>query len=219
MKSSLRYILLLAATVTVLSGVANAVPTLKIWDGTTTISVADASGLDQSSLAGTVLWSGSIGSWTVSVDTGFTKPTLGSAGHPVLDLSFSAVSATGGSLWIAFSEDGFTAPGSATGAIGGTASGSLSYQLFGGASDTVLDMSHSLSPSSTYSGPFSALISGSAVGAAPYSLTELVTIVQRTGGATSGDAMLTVPDSGTTVMLLGAALTILGLFVRSRKTA
>jgi hypothetical protein len=52
--------------------------------------------------------------------------------------------------------------------------------------------------------------------ASPYSLTEVLTI---NGGASGGSysldgSLTTVPDGGTTAMLLGAALSVLGLIRR-----
>jgi hypothetical protein len=47
-------------------------------------------------------------------------------------------------------------------------------------------------------------------GGGPYSLTEDIVITQTGAGGTTGDVILSVPDSGTTLMLLGAGLSVLG---------
>jgi hypothetical protein len=52
-----------------------------------------------------------------------------------------------------------------------------------------------------------------------YSLTQKITITHGQQGVSSGDAELTVPDSGSTIALLGAALATLGLISRRRKVA
>jgi hypothetical protein len=68
-----------------------------------------------------------------------------------------------------------------------------------------------LPPSGYVSGQSFALSgSGTGVSGGPYSLTEYLVIKQTGAGLTTGDVKLSVPDSGTTLLLLGAGLTVLG---------
>jgi hypothetical protein len=219
MKTSLKYALLAGAIAT-LAGFASATPELLIttsWAAQTSANTVIVMG-DSS---GGVSYNGSLGVWNLTVDTGYTYPLVGSPTAPVLDLSFSAATKSDGAglLYIAFSQTGFTAPGTATASIGGTTSGALRFAAYGGASNSLVDASSSdmlaiLPPSLLdigYAGVFSGTASGATIaGGAPYSLTDLVTINQSVAGVTSGDAFLSVPDSGTTLMLLGAGLSALG---------
>jgi hypothetical protein len=131
-----------------------------------------------------------------------------------LDLSFGAYTSTGGTLWIEFSETGFTGAGSASMSVGGTTDGALAVAGLGGNSNALFDISDRLIrlPSTgMVSGQSFALTgSGAAVGSGPYSLTEYMVISQTGAGLTTGDVKLSVPDSGTTLMLLGAGLSVLG---------
>jgi hypothetical protein len=73
-------------------------------------------------------------------------------------------------------------------------------------------------------GPFtSAAFSNVASGAislnAPYSIYEIATITHKGAGTTSFDAYLSVPDGGTTTLLLGLGLVGLRLTGRRRKDA
>jgi hypothetical protein len=219
MKTSLKYTLL-AGAIAACAGLASATPELLIttnWAAQTSANTVIVMG----NSSGGVSYAGSLGVWDLTVDTGFTYPLVGSPTSPVLDLSFSAAttSASGGLLYIAFSQTGFTAAGTATASIGGTTSGALRFAAYGGASNSLVDATSSdllanLPPSLLgigYTGAFSGSTAGATIaGGAPYSLTDLVTISQTKAGVTSGDAFLSVPDSGTTLMLLGAGLSVLG---------
>ncbi len=226
MKTFIRSALLIAA-IAALAGFARAVPTLQISDGVNTITVADGSALDVNSATGAVTFVGSLGSWNLNFDTGFTYPAYGTAANPLMDLSFGAVTQTGGTIWIKFSEVGFTGQGTASFAVGGTTDGQVSIGAFGGNSNTLFDINNTannklvrLPPVGTLTGnPFSASGSGPAVGEGPYSLTEYMVIVQNGAGATTGDAKLRVPDGGTTALLLGFGLVGMSFLAAKFKTA
>lgn len=223
MKPSLKYLFLLGA-ISAAFQTANAVPTLMISDGVNSITIADGSAMDTNSATGAVSWTGSLDNWTLNFDTGLGYPAVGSPADPLLDLSFGAYTPTGGSLWIFFSEDGFTAQGTAFASIGGTTQGSVAFGGFGGTSNALFDYSSSnlltiLPSSSAYYGPsFSGSTFGGTVNSeGAYSLTEVVAINQIGAGLTTGDAMLSVPDGGTTMLLLGAGLLALGFTGSFRK--
>lgn len=216
-----------------LATTAQAVPTLYLWDGTPADNTTATSG------TGAVTFNGVVGSWVVNVDTGLTKPVIGTAAKPDMDLNFVDVGSQGApTLGIAFFDSGFTSTlAGALAHIGGTLSagstltfatytraGNSAASFTGGALDlstwTLLtSQSFAADPNSTT--PFSGSASGGNIsgGADPYSLLEVITITPPRGGSAnvSGDAELQAPDGGMTAMLLGSSLTALALLRRSLK--
>lgn len=217
MKKLYQYLALAAAAVGV-AQMAQAVPQLMVFDGTTTIIISDNGAGDVSANNGRIVWNGSIGNWTLNTDVGTTFPVIGTLTNPQLDLSFNAFSTTGGTLKITFSADGFgPTAGTAVAQIGGTTPGTVVYNTFGGTNNTIFSTSNLL----TTQGPFTGAFSGSVVGgtvtnAGPYSLTQQITITHTGSSITTGNSLLTVPDSGTSVLLLGAGLISLGFMARLR---
>jgi VPDSG-CTERM motif len=215
MKTSLRY-LFVAAAIAASAAVASAVPTLRVASGTSAMLVPDGSSLDLNALTGTVDWNGTFAGWNITVDIGTASGTLAT---PDLNLQFSATSTSGSTapLWLYFANDGLgaTQNGVVDASISGDASGTVSYW----ASINPGTGSHTL----TSGGPFSGLsFSGSSSSAAFSSaLYQLIGTVEITGQGAKGTLDLSdpisVPDSGTTLMLLGAGLTGLGLVSRLRK--
>jgi len=211
--------LILAVATAGLVPLARALPELQIFDGTTTITVVDNLAGDASSAAGRIVWVGTIGNWTLNTDVGTTFPAIGNLTNPQLDLSFNAVSnGSGGTLSIMFSADGFgPSAGTAVASIGGTTSGTVVYDTFGGASNTLFDLSPLLAAQGPFTGAFSGAVSGGSVNnVGPYALTQQIVITHSGSGITTGDGLLTVPDSGTSLLLLGAGLTGLGFLARFR---
>jgi hypothetical protein len=192
----------------------NAIPTLTLSDGTTTIVVTDGSAMDSSPLAGAVLFNGAVGSnFFLNVSTGVTKPLSGSASAPSMDLNSVNLATGAGTLTITFSETGFTAfPGILTGDVGGTVA------LGGSFTNIVMQNALNL----VTNGPFAPLPigfsgSGSAalIDGAPYSLTQTAILTFGPGGGmTSFNAAATVvpsvPDGGMTVTMLGIGLLTVG---------
>jgi hypothetical protein len=95
----------------------------------------------------------------------------------------------------------------------------VSTASFGGTNNTLFS---TVSPL-TAQGPFTLAFSGSPTSApivneGPFAITEQVTITHTGAGITTGNALLTtVPDSGTSVLLLGLGLTTLGFVARTRQ--
>jgi hypothetical protein len=218
--SSLEKVLLLVAGVFALPTLplAHAVPTLQLTDGVTTMTIADMSGGDLNPTVGAVTFLGPVGSFSVNVTTGISKPVLGSAALPFLDLNSINVSGPlANTLTIRFSDDSFgPTPGSVTARIGGTTAGMLSYSTFADASNTLFGTSTLL----TQQGPFgNGAFSGTSFAnlgfLSPFSLTQEVVINHGAspGGlvSTSFNAELqaAVPDGGSTITLLGAVLVAL----------
>jgi hypothetical protein len=202
MKSKLIKFLIVAAVMASLSMTAQAVPTtaaIQVSSGASTVTIQDNAGTDLSPSAGQIMWSGSINGWNLMVTVGDTKPILGSATSPQMDLTVTANTPGAAPLTVRFTDTGF---GPTAGSIisthfnNGTASETASVLVdplnaqFGGLPATSINLA-----------------------SAPYSITLVDTF---TVGTISADHRIitTVPDGGTTVLLLGAALSALGLIKR-----
>ena len=203
--------------------------------------VSDSSGgislTPATSTSGVVTYTGSDTFWSVVVSTGTAYPPAvgqGTLSAPVMDLSIIATStgaagSSGHTLSITFGADGF---GPTSGGFMALMSGHL---VSGTANPVVFSTDYATTPTSlagppasppagtqlttsgSLAGPtYSSLVdSGIVTLGSPYILEEVVTIGAATAGSYSLDGSLTtVPDGGTTAMLLGAALSVLGLIRR-----
>jgi hypothetical protein len=225
MKSSLKYLALVAGVTAFAAGSAYAIPTLWLTDGTTSVVVADGSALDTlPGLAGVVSWQGPIGNWYLNVSTGQAFPSLGTINQPEMDLNSVNSSNVGGTISIYFSADGFTGTGGTLKAqFGGTLdTGSVHYETMWSSSNTLFSadggvLTNRFFNTSPYAGTDNGVFSPTGT----YSLTQLV-VISRTGqGTTSWDAnlqALQVPDGGTTALLLGLGFIGMGLMTRRIKS-
>jgi len=158
--------------------------------------------------------------------TALSKPIIGSAAAPQLDLSFAAASsASAGNVFLYASDTDFTTSGSFLLSAGGTnsgGSGTETARAWGGTSNTEFQFSGAnllgtlaLSGpvySGTVAGPFSSSVN-------PYSLTIGVTISRSTSGTSTGDLNLQVaaiPEPETYALML-AGLGLMGFAARRRK--
>jgi hypothetical protein len=199
---------------------------IKLLDGNTNteVTVYDQQAGDMNPAEGAVTYIGSVGDWMINVTTGTTQPALGTLTDPEMNFSdISALSTASGTLTLWFSEVGFTTtPGQLQADFGGTTPGTVTYQVFQGASlfDTTSQPAPLTALTSTTS-PFMGSQSVFLPAAGPYSLTQQVTIVHsQPGTATSYGANVSyssVPDGGATLSLLGLALVgVAGLRTRLR---
>jgi VPDSG-CTERM motif len=178
-----------------------AVPTLTIFDGTTTITVQDNGMGDGDARPGVVSWSGTIGVWNLNIDTGITKPQIGSATQPQMDLNFTAQSTAAGTLTLTFTDSGFNASGVGVDTIGGT-------QPNGSVTDNIqLNGVNVMSIGPLTGGAFSGSTSGPITLGVIDVLGLQVVINHTASGITTGNKNFTVPDGGSAVALLGIALT------------
>jgi hypothetical protein len=203
-KSKFKTSLLALALASVTS--AYAVPTITVFDGATTVNIADQSGSDLSPIVGVVNWSGVVGAWDINFDTGFTKPAFGSSVRPVMDLKFGAgniLSVPTAPLVIDFSDDGFTYIGGLIDSWGGTTDGTVTNQILinGQAVITQGPFTPGIPNNFSSSGSF-------AVNLQPTDVVTLRVIVSHNGvgDLTTGNKNLQAPDGGSTVALLGLAL-------------
>jgi hypothetical protein len=220
MKRFLRYTIAALAAVA-LTLRAHALPKLMISDGVNAaVTVEDNSLADANAALGVVTWVGTVGAWTINVDTGLTKPVQGSAANPYLDLSFIDGSAAAGTLTLAFSDTDFGPGfGTAVAQIGGTATGTVAYATYWDPANVQFALTHLLTSQGPFGpGPYSGDVVGGTVSSptGPYSLTQVITIAHRGAGVSSGNADLRVADSGMSVTLLGAGIIALALFGRVR---
>ena len=101
---------------------------LTVVDGGPPVSVTDNGLGDLNPSAGIIIWSGTIGGWTIIVDTGFSKPLVPSPANPdvaELDLVWGAIASSNATpLLMLLTDTGYTAglgqPGVMTLKVGGT---------------------------------------------------------------------------------------------------
>ena len=188
-------------------------------------SVTDQGAGDVNPALGAATFVGSVGNFFINVTTGLSKPILGSATLPDIDLSsVDVTSALGGTLTLEVTDTDFIGNAGVAdfvSAIGGTqgSGGSLSYSTFADCSNSAFGTGIALSSQSfSGGGAFSgssttptSLCSGN------YSLTELVSLSLPGGfNGTSFDANLAVPEPAT-LALFGAGLLALPFVTRRKR--
>lgn len=175
---------------------------------------------------GVITWVGTLGNWNINIDTGIADPPAG--GRPAtapeidLDIDNHFNGGAGNVLTIKFYADGLgPIAGSVRQTFGGTADAGMAAQVDGMINGSSVKSQSFVNGTSSTTEAFSltddylaAASSGSTVG-----LTAVITA--RQAGLVSGDAnfIVSAPDAGMTLAMLGSALTGLALFARNRKTA
>jgi hypothetical protein len=188
------------------------------------ISVLDDSAGDLSSATGVVAVVTNVGLWNLVINVGETKPAVGSATSPVMDLSIQASSTAATNLTLTFSDRNF--------ALGsGNLTASLSAHIVSGAGESIQyfvygDPSNMGNQTTKISSivpnalPFSGVTEPLPLPltlAVPYSLTEVVDISTCGPSSDSVDASFEalVPEPST-VALIGLGL-LGGMALRRKK--
>ncbi|HUR33088.1 MAG TPA: PEP-CTERM sorting domain-containing protein [Vicinamibacterales bacterium] len=157
----------------------------------------------------------SVAGFTIVTNVSQSKPLIGSAAAPQMDLAFTATTSDSGShtVWLYASDTGFLGAHGLNLQLGGTqppagVANSVTGRAWGGNSNNALDLSNQLlvvGPSSA--SPFALSASNSLnPGASPYSLTIGVVITRSGAGTSTGDLNLS-----TTAVPEPASMTLLGL--------
>lgn len=175
------------------------------------ISIQDNAAGDTVAATGAISFSTAAFGYSFLVNTSQSKPLIGSATAPQLDLTFTATSgAAGGSVFLFTSDTDFRTGGPYLLAIGGTnsgGSGTVTGRAWGGTSNTALVFS----PANLFDsiGPLSGISFSGSAGATltptanPFSLTLGAAITRTTAGTTTGDVNLSaVPEPSTWAMMI-----------------
>jgi hypothetical protein len=199
----------------------HAAPILVIFDDSSLVAVTDNGAGDNAAGLGEISWSNSsFGIWDLVV----SGVTAGSIGYPTLQLSISASSAAGGFLGVYYGDTDFapTNSGVAAAISGSLASGEVENWTYFFAGNDVSDPGYYTSVLTNAlhsSSPFVGLASSSLSADVPYGLVNAVYLTTTSGGSSSIDASLSVPDTASTAALLGIGLLGLGVMARRQKLA
>lgn len=203
--------------------------------GIETLTITDGAGdtATASSSSGLVTIVQSLGNWNLNFSAGLSMPIIGSAVSPAMDLmsinQFNALGAAAGAntLTIIFTETGFgPASGTVSTEISGTQThGSTSFTTLAngagltssGALTTAPFSSSSSGVLSGFSGTLTEKVVLTALGSESVGFNATLCTTASSGSPVGNTASGGVPDSGMTLVLLGASLTALGLFARLRK--
>jgi hypothetical protein len=192
------------------------------------VMIQDNAAGDTVAAAGAISFSTAAFGYTFLVNTSQSKPMIGSAAAPQLDLSFAATSdGTAGNVFLYASDTGFTlAGGSSLLTLGGTnsgGSGTLTGRAWGGTSNTALQFSGAnlIGSLAGVTGPtFAGSVAGTfASVVTPYSLTIGMQITRATAGTSSGNLNLqisAIPESSTWALMLTGAV-LVGFVSRRRR--
>jgi hypothetical protein len=197
----------------------HAAASIKISDGINTpIVIADGSGSDSNAATGVITWIGSIGVFDINVTTGSTKPVLGSATLPELDLNNLSINSTGsGNLWVEFSDTGFgplpPSYSSFITTVGGTSDDTTEFFSYVDASNTLFGTATQVGNLGPYvagqdNDPFSGVTSGSASPSSPFSMTSVAKITHGSDGMNTSFNLnvVVVPEPlSSSLFIVGAA--------------
>jgi hypothetical protein len=185
-----------------------------LCDGAGDLIVQDNTGIDASGGLGVITISGAVGGLTVTVNTSQSKPVIGSAGVPELDVTFTASGV--GTAWFYASDTDFTgalpfsgnASGNFTGSSTVTAyvAGGNDNTNFNGPGNTNLDLTGLVASAASSTSPFSLNLAKGVASANPYFLTIGMKVDRTTGGTTTGDINVSAVPEPASLTLFGMGL-------------
>jgi hypothetical protein len=201
---------------------AHAAATLSLYDGANPlISLVDNGSGDLNGSVGQMLVITNVGVWNLTITSAVTKPALGSATNPVMDIAIQAISTASGSLTYTFSDNGF---GPATGTLNATVSGhvisgtaaTVGYDVWGDSANVLGAETVHLAGTGTSPMPVVASNSGPLTLPTPFSLTQVVELNASGASDISIDASFNVvPEPSTIGLVVVGLLGMLG--IRRRK--
>jgi hypothetical protein len=209
MRIGIKYLLAFASAIS-LSISAKAQASFTIYDGVNPlITVSDNGPGDQSSVTGAIIVQTNVGVWALTINTAVTKPLVGSATSPVMDINLQAFSTAAGMLSLTFSDNNF---GPAMGTVNASMSGNTVIGPTANAGMTVWgDQNNVVGGNSTFittmgPSPLSSLFqasTGPLTLNAPYTLTENTTVTSFGASIVNVDASFNVtpvPEPGLPVL-------------------
>jgi len=192
---------------------------LRVIDGSTTIATVDDGGAgDINPLAGAVTYFGTFGAATMNINTGSSKPLIGSAGAPEMHLDGYLVSNSPISLTLMLSDTGFTGSiGDFFAQLGGAfsnASSNITYSIYRDLSDTLFgtdpaSLVCSIGPLTL--SPFAGTCGNTLNLASPYSITLVATLNHDEGEGNNSSFNALVRDDArvpepAAIILIGLGL-------------
>jgi hypothetical protein len=228
----IKYLAAIALMAVLITSSALATPTLTIWDdgGTSSMTLATPDGI--ATYANNVF---DAGNWSIVITTAETKPAIGSALSPVMDINVQATSlgTSGHNLHFSWSDDAFGPFNGSMAAIltGHIVTGNgagVQYNTYYNAGAGVWNTPTApnsnwtlLTVMGTMPPPTYITTQTGALNQPSFGLDQYVTLVSSPGGSYSVDASLAgnggegfprgVPDGGNTLLLLGFVLVVFGL--------
>jgi hypothetical protein len=241
-KAVLQVVIVLAIMACVFAPTAGATAGLSIFDGATCATsncvmvFSDGTSFTHgaASLAFTVPMPGMINLFAslpvfyANVETGETKPLIGSDMQPEMDLGISAMNYRGaGHITIQWSDVDFKLiPGFARATAGGTISpgntATVTYNTYADVSNALWGNANALTTQVFGPGPnadsfgFSGSVAGGNLGAQPYELLQELKVTTTASGSLTGDVHLDIVPEPASVVLLGGILLLTARTLRRR---
>lgn len=193
---------------------ADAAPALRLDDGSNVLTIIDQGVNDLSAQAGGIAFIGNFGSFIFNVTGASTKPLIGSASEPRMDLSsLNVTGTTAGSLQLFFTDTDFIGSGGPINfisGIGGATAGLIQFDAYASASNLPFATDILLGSSGLLNGvTFSYENTSDIALSGNYSLTTVVTIIHNTGGLNSSvNAVIEIPEPAFAPAILGGALLV-----------